>query len=288
MQDSEQLTGNYQLIADAISYLYEHRHESPDLEELSSVLGVSPFHLQRIFSHWAGISPKQFLRVLNLGKARERLNQAESNLFQTSLDLGMSSPSRLHDLTVDLLAMTPAEYARGGQDLEISWCSGTTPLGIAFLGSTPRGICWVSFEESAEAGMEALLNEFPNARLNAETNEPMERALEVLRGLGTSKAPLKLHVKGSSFQIQVWQALLQLPFGSVTSYAEISRAIDKPGSSRAVGNAIGSNPVAYLIPCHRVLRSTGALGGYMWGLKRKEILLGWEKAVSLQCGTAGS
>lgn len=263
------MASDYQRIAQAIEYMSVHASEQPSLEELAGVLGLSPYHVQRLFRRWAGVTPKQFLQQVTVARARQML-QESGTVLDVSLASGLSGPGRLHDHFVTLEAMTPGECRAGGRGLRITCGLADTPFGEALIGRTERGICWLSFGRDDQA----LMGQWPEAEYRR-----VEDLGEDL--FDRHEAPRVLHVRGTNFQLRVWQALLAIPPGDVTTYGRIARAIGKdPGAARAVGGAVGANPVAFLIPCHRVIRESGALGGYRWGTTRKRALLGWEAATA--------
>jgi len=272
------------MVAAAIERLATDWQAPPDLESLAAEAGLSPGHFQRLFKRHVGISPKRFAQFVTLGHARRLLREG-AGLLEASLDLGLSGPSRLHDLFVVAEAMTPGEYKAAGAGLEIRWGVHDGPVGRALLATTPRGVCWLSFLTAGETGVERHLAElrrdWPAATLvedPAATAHAAARAFGAAAKVAAADGPLTLHVRGTNFQIKVWQALLTIPFGQVTTYAGIARCIGHPTSARAVGNAVGANPISLLIPCHRVIRGTGVLDNYRWGPVRKRALLAWEAA----------
>lgn len=266
---------DYQRIEKAIRYLCEHAREQPSLDELAKHVHLSPFHFQRMFTAWAGVSPKKFLQYLSVEYAKNLLQQKHS-LLHTSLETGLSGSGRLHDLFIKLEGMTPGEYKDGGAGLTISYTDTNTRFGRTFIASTGKGICHVSFIHGRDEGLAELRARFPNARLiHAEDNQ-MSQVKQYLRGGG--KLSCTLHVKGTAFQLKVWESLLKIPPGQCDTYAGIAADIGHLKAARAVGTAVGSNPVAYLIPCHRVIRATGIIGDYHWGPVRKQAMLGWEAA----------
>jgi len=265
----------YAIVAQAIRYLRAHAREQPGLPELAAELGLSEFHLQRLFSDWAGISPKRFLQFLSKEEARRRL-RASASVLEASLDAGLSGPGRLHDLMVSCEAVTPGEYAAAGAGLEIRYGSAATPFGEAFVASTPRGICRLEFLPP-DLALQNLRADWPQASLRddpASAQTLLNAAFHSISG----QAPLHLLLRGTNFQIQVWQALLRIPPGALRSYGQIARAIGKPQAARAVGSAIGANPIACLIPCHRVIRENGDFSSYRWGIERKQALIACEGA----------
>lgn len=266
---------DYALIAAVIARIRAEALDQPSLAELSRGSGLSPGRLQRLFRRWAGLSPKRFLQHLTLEAARERL-RASASVLDASLDIGLSGPSRLHDLLVTFEGVSPGELKSGGAGLTLRWGCCATPFGEAFLAASPRGLCALSFLEADGPGAEraALAARWPEARLV----EDLEAVRPLARRAFSSgpREELRLLVRGSAFELKVWRALLAIPPGAAASYARLAEAIGRPGSARAVGGAIGRNPVAVLIPCHRVLRADGRLGGYRWGLDRKQALLARE------------
>lgn len=283
-----QAAGDYARIERAIRFLGAHPDAS--LAQLAAELRLSPFHLQRLFTRWAGVSPKRFQQSLTVAAAKDLLARSQS-VLQTTYAVGLSSPGRLHDLFVALEAMTPGEYKSGGVALTVRFGFGPTPFGPALLCRTARGICALDFlDATGSAGerqtaganlLEIRRAEWPQAAW-AEDRYGTERLLErifVRRQSGLP--PIPLHVRGTNFQIQVWRALLRIPAGALISYSDLSAHLNRPRATRAVAHAITHNPVAWLIPCHRVLRATGALGGYRWGEPRKQALLARETAAGV-------
>lgn len=274
---------HYETVALAIRYLDTHRDEQPGLAELAAATGLSEFHLQRVFTEWAGISPKRFLQALTRAHARARLQAAQAT-YDTALAAGLSGGGRLHDLFVECEGVTPGEVARLGSGLEISHGFAATPFGRALLGWSARGVCHLRFADDDDtAALAELQTEWPQASLRRDDAGATGLAGRIF-GSGVAPdflqmpprgahPPLALWVKGTNFQIQVWQALLRLPEGCCTTYGELAATLGRPKAARAVGSAVGANPVGWLIPCHRVIRQTGALGGYRWGLVRKQAML---------------
>ncbi len=270
---------DYQRIAAAIAFLRAHHADQPDLAAVAQHLHLSEAHVQRLFTRWAGISPKRFLQYLTVEYAKSKIAET-ANLLDLTMAAGLSSPGRLHDLFVSLEAMSPGEYKAGGAGLEIVYGIHPTRFGQALVAMTTRGVCNLLFLDvpdaaAQDAGEAELRRLWPNATLRYDPTATGPVGDRLLNPLATPK-PISLWVKGTNFQIQVWRSLLQLPPGSLSTYGQIARQIGRPTASRAVGNAIGSNPVALLIPCHRVIRESGELGGYRWGLSRKSALLSWE------------
>ncbi|QNR25467.1 methylated-DNA--[protein]-cysteine S-methyltransferase [Croceimicrobium hydrocarbonivorans] len=276
MKQEESL--NYQRIARVIEYIQNHYQEQPSLEELAAQVHLSPFHFQRLFRDWAGTSPKKFLQYTSLNHAKKLLAEQEASLAETAFQTGLSGTSRLHDLFINIQGMSPAEYKRGGENLNIHYSLAESPFGQLIVASTPKGLCYLAFAESDVQALEGLKNEFPRATFLVGSDLNQERALRFFRRDWTELPQIKLHLKGTEFQLQVWEALLKIPSAQVATYGTLASQIGKPKASRAVGTAIGSNPIAYLIPCHRVIRASGELGGYRWDPLRKRAILGWEAA----------
>lgn len=273
---------HYRLIARAIERIDAAGGERLGLDELAAELDMSPAHFQRVFSRWAGVSPKRYQQYLALGHAR-RLLAERRPVLEAALEAGLSGPGRLHDLFLRWEAMTPGEVARGGAGIEVSWGWFDSPFGPALVMGTARGLCGIGFAGALgeAAAMADLRARWPNARF---TEDPArlrpwaEVALGTAGASGPVQVPVPVQVAGAPFQIQVWQALLAIPQGQVGTYAEVARAVGRPGAARAVGRAVGANPLAWLIPCHRVIAQSGALTGYHWGLPVKRAMLAWEAA----------
>lgn len=269
---------DYALVAQAIRFLENHRQEQPELAQIANHMGLSEFHFQRLFSRWAGVSPKRFLQALTVEEARRTLSQSGTVLDATYAS-GLSGPGRLHDLFVQCTAATPGEVKSGGAGLTIRYGVQPTPFGDALIGVTERGICAFSFvQENGESrAVEELRVRWPAARLIQDEEESAAVTRRIFAGAQQDE-PLHLYIKGTNFQMQVWRALLRVPPGSLTTYSDLARTIDRPSAVRAVGSAVGSNAIAFLIPCHRVIRQTGVVDGYRWGTERKRAMLGWEAA----------
>ena len=274
------LVSDYARIERAIRFLDENRHAQPSLAAVAHHVGLSESHFQRMFTRWAGISPKRFLQHQTARLVTHLLRQRRS-VLDVSLEAGLSGPSRLHDLVVNTEAVTPGEYQRSGEGVKVRYGFHPTPFGECLIAVTPRGVCHLAFVHpvSRRDALERLRLEWSHAEIvpdQAGTRAAVARAFP-LPGSHRPRA-FALHVKGTNFQLKVWRALLQVPDGTVTTYGEIAAAIGASTASRAVGSAVGSNPISYIIPCHRVLRSTGELGGYAWGLDRKRVMLAFEGA----------
>ena len=279
MTDGTGMHSDYQRVATAIEYLTAHQEEQPGLGVLSAELGLSPAHLQRVFSRWAGISPKRFLQYLTKEHAKAVL--AERSVFDASLSVGLSGAGRLHDLMVSTEAMTPGEVRSRGAGLVIRYGVHHSPFGRCLLATTTRGICKLAFFDDEEEGR-ALLDELHTQWCNADISKD-DATTEALgqQVFGTdlnSGEPLHVLLRGTNFQIKVWEALLTIPRGSLIDYGTLAEQIDDRRAARAVGNAVAQNDIAYLIPCHRVIRNTGILGRYRWGKARKRALIAWESA----------
>ncbi len=247
------------------------------LEDLARRMDMSPAHFQRTFSQWVGVSPKRYQQYLSLSHARRLLAERHTTLA-TAHETGLSGTGRLHDLFLTWEAMSPGDYARGGDGLTILWGWFDSPFGPALVMGTAKGICGIGFadEVGAEAAMTDLINRWPRATY---VEDPMTLAPWVHAAFGTAPGrAAPLHLIGAPFQIKVWEALLSIPTGHVTTYADIANAIGHARAHRAVGTAVGRNPISFLIPCHRALRRDGGLGGYHWGLPRKRAMLAWEAA----------
>jgi AraC family transcriptional regulator of adaptative response/methylated-DNA-[protein]-cysteine methyltransferase len=267
---------DYLRIEQAILYLEKNYQHQPELTEIAEAVGLSEFHFQRLFTRWAGISPKRFLQYLTKEGAKELLRR--SNVLDAAYGVGLSGPGRLHDLLVTTEAVTPGEYRARGADLEIHYGFHETPFGEALIGVTTRGICHLGFvDTSREASLSILRAEWPLAHLRQDAGST-SRFVAPIFGLDTSPSPLPLFLNGTNFQLKVWEALLHIPAGNVATYEAIAASIGRPAAVRAVGTAIGHNPVAFLIPCHRVIRKVGEFGNYRYGAARKKALLGWEAA----------
>ncbi len=267
---------DYNRIERSIHYLEEHFSEQPSLKQVASHVGLSEYHFQRLFKRWAGISPKRFVQYLTAQYSSALLRNSKP-VLDVSMDSGLSSSSRLHELMVNIYAMTPEQYRKHGASLSIDYGWYLTPFGTCLAAATEKGLCWLSFHDD-ESGLSELRSEWNAARLienPCRTDSIIKRAFS---NEDYAKRSVMLHVKGTNLQIRVWEALLKIPAGEVVSYSQIARNVDHPKAVRAVASAVGRNAISYLIPCHRVIRNTGALGGYRWGLTRKKAILAWEAA----------
>jgi len=272
------ISTDYDRIHTAIQFLVEHLAEQPSLNEVAAHVNLSPYHFQRLFSRWTGVTPKRFLQVLTVERAKTLLRESAS-LLEVSDHLGLSSGSRLYDHFVNLEALTPGEFKNAGAGVMIEYGVHPTRFGEAFIAVTPRGICRLAF--LGEAGVDEQISELKKnwgkAQLQQNAALTGER-IDALFATSTANIPLSLCVAGTNFQVNVWRALLRIPPGALVSYNQIAQAIGHPKSARAVGTAVGANPIAVLIPCHRVIQQSGALGGYRWGEVRKHALHAWEAA----------
>jgi AraC family transcriptional regulator of adaptative response/methylated-DNA-[protein]-cysteine methyltransferase len=274
MKSQDQI--DYIRIAEAIEYIQKNFKSQPRLEEVAENIHVSPYHFHRLFTEWAGTSPKKFLEYISVEYAKKLLKENQSSLFETAIETGLSGAGRLHDLFVNIEGMTPGEYKNGGKNLSINYSFAESPFGNIIVASTAKGICHIAFADDEEKAFLALTINFPNATYRQMTNLVQQNALFIFTHDWSKLHQIKLHLKGTDFQIKVWETLLKIPMGRLTTYGNIARHIEKPKASRAVGTAIGDNPVAFLIPCHRVIQSTGIFGGYHWGNTRKTAIIGWE------------
>lgn len=283
MNEQQQL--NYNRIAAAIEYINTHFRQQPSLEELAAQVHISPFHFQRLFSEWAGTTPKKFLQYISTEHAKKLLKEQQATLFDTAIEIGLSGTGRLHDLFINIEGMTPAEYKNGGKQLSINFSFAESPFGNLIIASTAKGICYMAFEEDETKALTGLKEKFPNATYQPKLDMVQQNALFIFQNDWTQLPKIKLHLKGTDFQLKVWEFLLKIPMGKLSTYGNIAAQIGNTNASRAVGTAIGSNPVAYLIPCHRVIQSSGQIGGYMWGPTRKTAIIGWESAKTDQSTT---
>jgi len=271
---------DYYRIEQAIRYLDANAREQPSLGDVARRLGLSVYHCQRLFHRWAGVTPKDFLQVATLGYAKMLLRESRP-VLEAALEAGLSGPGRLHDLFLSMEAMTPGEYRRGGEGLTVRWGIHGTPVGEALFAITGRGVCAIHFLDPLQPSafsVHPLKNDWPRARLERDQAGTAGVAREVAeRMLGRTRERLAVVFRGTPFQVKVWQALLAIPAGRVTTYGEVAARIGQPEAHRAAAAAIGANAIGYLIPCHRVLRATGAIGGYRWGEARKRALLVMER-----------
>ena len=279
--DISQNARDYARIEAAILYLEEHFRDQPELGEVAEAAGLGPHHFQRLFRRWAGISPKRFGQYLTLDYAKDQL-EGSASILDAAYDAGLSGPSRLHDLFVTYEAMSPGAFKRRGEGVEIAYGLHPSPFGPCFVGQTERGICALGFADGGEGNGEAVRAEFerrwPAARFHEDRAATAHVAARIFGERPADSTPLRLAVAGTNFQLKVWEALLRIPPGRITSYHALGQALGLPRSARAVGGAVAANPVSYLIPCHRVIRHTGRISHYEWGRSRKRVMLGWEAA----------
>lgn len=271
---------NYDRIANAIGFIKDNFKTQPTLETIAEQVHVSPFHFQRLFTEWAGVSPKKFLQYITVEHAKKMLKETQATLFDAACETGLSGTGRLHDLFINIEAMTPGEYKNGGANLAINYSFAETPFGNILVASTSKGICHIAFADNEMQAVAVLKNSFPNAAYKQMVDIAQQHALYIFSHDWTKLQQIKLHLKGTAFQLKVWETLLKIPVGQLATYGDIARKMDLPKASRAVGSAVGDNPVAFLIPCHRVIQSTGVFGQYHWGTVRKTAMIGWEAAQS--------
>jgi AraC family transcriptional regulator, regulatory protein of adaptative response / methylated-DNA-[protein]-cysteine methyltransferase len=269
---------NYNRIAEAIEYIQTNFKEQPGLDEVAKKIHVSPFHFQKLFTDWAGVSPKKFLQYISVQHAKNILKDKQATLFDAAFETGLSGTGRLHDLFIKIEGMTPGEFKNGGENLSVNYSYAESPFGNIAVASTAKGICYMAFADDEAKALNDLQQHFPNASYKQMLDVIQQHALYIFTHDWSKLHQIKLHLKGTSFQLKVWETLLKIPMGQLATYGSIAEKIKNPNASRAVGTAIGSNPVAFLIPCHRVIQSTGTFGGYMWGPTRKTAIIGWEAA----------
>ncbi len=268
---------DYKRVASAINYINEHSSQQPELKEIAEAVHLSPYHFHRMFKEWAGVTPKDFLQYISLNHAKKLLAKNQT-LEETTYHTGLSSTSRLHDLFVNIEGMTPGEYKNGGRDLEIRYHLSDSPFGKILIASTPKGICNVLFVDDSDDALKQLKKNWPNADISEGTNKQIENLERIFSDEWSDLDQIKLHIQGTEFQLKVWEALLKIPAGKLVTYFDVAIQIGNPKASRAVGSAIARNPIAYLIPCHRVIKKVGGIGEYRWGSTRKTAIIGWEAA----------
>jgi AraC family transcriptional regulator of adaptative response/methylated-DNA-[protein]-cysteine methyltransferase len=275
---------DYERIERAIQFIRSNVKTQPNLDDIASHVGLSPFHLQRLFRRWAGVSPKRFLQYLTVSHAKKMLQESNS-VLDVSYDLGLTSAGRLHDQFVSIEAISPGEFKTGGESIQIHYGIHDSPFGQMFLAQTDRGICALSFvnHETVHEEIDMLRKRWPKARISKDPSLTGFSAEKIFNHSSQQNEQIYLAVQGTNFQINVWKALLKIPSGCITSYQQIARLLGKPKASRAVATAIAANPVGFLIPCHRVLRSCGDFGEYHWGMSRKQAMVAWEVAKHDAC-----
>lgn len=273
-----QETLDYTRIAQAIEYIRANFKHQPRLDEVANEVALSTSRFQRVFTEWAGVSPKKFLQYTSIEYAKKILDETHASLFDAALETGLSGTGRLYDLFVNIEGMTPGEYKNGGENLTINYSFSESPFGEILIASTEKGICCMEFADNQTDAFNSLQKKFPLARYTQMVDETQQNALFIFTRDWSRLKEIKLHLKGTDFQLKVWETLLKIPAGGLTTYGDVASQIDNPRACRAVGTAVGENPVAFLIPCHRVIRTTGELGNYHWGEIRKTAIIGWEAA----------
>ena len=268
---------DYERIKKSIEFITSNFQQQPDLDEVAKQVHVSPFHFQRMFKEWAGVTPKKFLQYISVEHAKNLLKQ-NLTLSDVSFETGLSGTSRLHDLFISIEGMTPGEYKNGGEQLYINYSFAETPFGNIIVGSTAKGICHLAFADEERKALQELQLLFPHAAFKQVVDTIQQNALFIFTQDWKNLSDIKLHLKGTAFQLKVWEALLKIPMGRLTTYSNLAAVVGNEKASRAVGSAVGDNPVAFLIPCHRVIKSTGVIGQYHWGSSRKTAMIGWEAA----------
>ena len=280
-ENLKKMPSDLQRVARAIDLLCENWENPPSLQKLATEFGLSMSHFQRVFTEHAGISPKQFSLQLSLSEAKQRLRAGDS-VLETALDSGLSGPGRLHDLFVSIEAVTPGEYKSGGLGVTLHWGIHSTLFGEVLLAASDRGLSAMFFIKDSESSrVEALVDlrsRWPAAQLRESSETTQSYADKIFSSKSSPSSPLRTWVRGTNFQVQVWRALLEIKPGQLSSYGALAEKIGKPKAARAVGSAVGANPISLLIPCHRILRESGQIGGYHWGLERKRSILAWEHA----------
>lgn len=268
----------------AILFLARNYTKQPKLDEIAEQVHLSSFHFQRMFQKWVGVTPKQFVQYLSIEHAKKILNETHATLFDTTHEVGLSGTSRLHDLFINIEGMTPNEYKNGGKNLSINYSFADTPFGTVLVASTDKGICHMAFADgSNEEALGRLKNSFPNAAYNHFLDMKQQNALFVFTQDWSRLHDIKLHLKGTDFQLKIWETLLKIPVGGLTTYSGLALKSGYKQAQRAVGTALGNNPVVFLIPCHRVIKATGIIGNYRYGEERKNAIIGWEAAKALSC-----
>ncbi|MCY1706804.1 bifunctional helix-turn-helix domain-containing protein/methylated-DNA--[protein]-cysteine S-methyltransferase [Pannonibacter sp. SL95] len=278
----EDAARDYQVVRETLERITETWRDQPQLDDLARQVGLQPIQLQRVFSRWAGLTPKQFVQAITLDHARALLRDAAS-ILDTSYEVGLSGPARLHDLFVTHEAMTPGDYRGRGAGVTIRYGFHPCPFGQVLLMITERGLAGLAFADPGEetSAFEDMSSRWPAASFVADQEATLPYAVRVFDpSAWASDTPLNVVFIGTDFEIRVWQTLLKIPMGRATTYSDIARSLGKPSAARAVGTAVGRNPISFVVPCHRVLGRTGGLCGYHWGLTRKRAILGWEAGLT--------
>jgi len=273
--------GDYALIRRAIAFLSETWTEQPSLERLAAHLGLSPAHCQKLFKRWCGLSPKEFVQAITVDHARSLL-EGSASVLDAAYEVGLSGSSRLHDLFVSHEAMTPGDYKRRGEGLDMAYGFHASPFGDALLIATGRGLAGLAFVDddrgqTRQDTLAEMMQRWPRARYVEDPARTAPYARQIFGAESSPERPVRLVMIGTDFDVRVWESLLKIPMGRAVSYTDIARHLGQPSASRAVGSAVGRNPLSFVVPCHRVLRGDGSLGGYHWGLTRKRALIGWER-----------
>lgn len=274
----EKEKANFDRVEEAIGYITTHFKTQPRLDEVAERIHLSPYHFQRLFTDWAGVSPKKFLQYISVEHAKNILKDGRASLFDAAFETGLSGTGRLHDLFINIEGMTPGEYKNGGENLFINYSYAESPFGNILVASTAKGICHMAFADNDRQALSDLQKNFPNAHYKQMVDLIQQNALYIFTKDWKNLDKIKLHLKGTAFQLKVWETLLRIPMGKLSTYGSIAKELHTPKASQAVGSAVGSNPVAFLIPCHRVIQSTGVFGQYHWGSNRKAAMIGWEAA----------
>ena len=272
----EKEKANFSRIEEAIGYITSNFKSQPGLDEVAQKIHLSSHHFQRLFTDWAGVSPKKFLQYISIEHAKSVLKDKQGSLFDAAFETGLSGTGRLHDLFINIEGMTPGEYKNGGESLLINYSFAETPFGDILVASTTKGICHMAFADNEQEALAVLRKNFPNAQYKQMVDRIQQNALYIFTKDWKNLSKIKLHLKGTAFQVKVWEAILKIPMGKLSTYGAIAEQLQNPKASQAVGSAVGNNPVAFLIPCHRVIQSSGAFGQYHWGSNRKTAMIGWE------------
>ncbi len=274
----KQAATNFERITEAIGYIQTHFKTQPGLGEVAEKIHLSHFHFQKLFTEWAGVSPKKFLQYITVAHAKKMLKEKQATLSDAAFETGLSGTGRLHDLFINIEGMTPGEFKNGGENLSINYSFAESPFGNMLVASTAKGICHIAFVNDEKVALNELQVLFPRATYRQMVDLAQQNVRYIFTHDWSKLSQIKLHLKGTAFQLKIWETLLKIPMGQLATYGNIAKQIDKPQASRAVGTAIGDNPVAFLIPCHRVIQSTGVFGQYHWGSIRKTAMIGWEAA----------